>query len=269
MTLEEYRIKKYLIESELYIDDPSEFKSSIKGFLFAFLISSELSFLPPMLIAKNLITRIIFWIANGLFVFFSVWAIYILSSLYKRQRQIVLYNGLLYLVWSLILLVGAVEYVGILLHLHILAFLFIAIYIAIFWLIFRVYIPKKLKGWRSKFYKTKLGKKILGIATAISSFAGVLGMTIAKMTKDYLSQEQVYFAMAMGCLALSYMTIKGSENIYRYYLMIKYPQCVSYYEPPKEKRKRTTKKSGKDEKGKAREDLGKIQSQRGVGSNEV
>ncbi|WAM34810.1 MFS transporter [Caldicellulosiruptor morganii] len=267
MTLEEYRIKKYLIESEPYIDDPSEFKSSTKINLLAYLFFAGMSVLMPMLIAKNLITRVIFLTVIGLFVFFSIWAIYILRSPYKRQRQIVLYNGLFYLVFSLILLVGAVEHVGMLLHLHILAFLFVAIYIGIFWLLYRVYIPRKLKGWRSKFYETKLGRKILGIATAIIPFAGTLGIAIAKMTKDYLSQEQVYFAIAMSCLVLSYMCVKGSENIYRYYLMQRYPQCAIYYEPPKEKRKRTTRKSGKDEK--ARDDLDKVQKQRGVGGSEV
>ncbi|ACM59513.1 hypothetical protein [Caldicellulosiruptor bescii] len=116
---------------------------------------------------------------------------------------------------------------GVQAHLYILSFLFVAIYIALLWYIFKVYIPKLLRGYRwekSKFWKSKLGKRILGFAASFISVSGVTGMTIAKILGNYLSQHAVYIAMEFCCVIMSYIIAFAGYKIYKYYLIIKYPQ---------------------------------------------
>ncbi|ADL43464.1 hypothetical protein COB47_2220 [Caldicellulosiruptor obsidiansis OB47] len=245
MTTEEFYIRKFIRETGGFAETPEYFKDSMFVYLIIFPGLTLGAVLPPMLACNNTLTRLIFWSYAVGTIFLILWTIYIYINPYKRQRLIVLHVGISSLYFSLFLLIGAVEYTGVLAHLYVLSFLFVAIYIVILCYIFKVYIPKLLRGYRwekSKFWKNKLGKRILGFAASFFSVAGVTGMAVAKILGNYLSQRGVYIAMAFTFVILSYIFVFFSFMIYKYYLIIKYPQFANYYEPPKEKQKRVSNK---------------------------
>ncbi len=245
MTSEEFYIEKYIREIVHPDEDPERFKRGVLYDLIFFPFFGILPAIGPILTVKNLITKIDFWSCVVIFSFLTLFAIYICINPYKKQKEIVLYIGMFYLLFSICLITNAIVYTGVLAHLYILSFLLFAIYIALLWYVFKILIPRMLKGFRwekSKFYKSKLGRKITGIAVSISSVAGVLGMYIAKVTANFLSHRGVYTVLALCLAGLSYLFVFGGKFLYKYYLIIKYPQFYRYIEPPKKKQKRASKK---------------------------
>ncbi|ACM59511.1 hypothetical protein B0S90_0647 [Caldicellulosiruptor bescii] len=242
MTNEEFYALKYIKEIVHPLEHPERFKSNMPWDFMGYAIFCILPATLAMLVDKSLVTKIIFWSCVGIFILLVLFAIYIYSNPYKRQKEIVLFIGMFYLLFSISLEAIALLYTGVLAHLYILAFLFFSIYIALLLYIFMVLIPKMLKGFRwynSKFYKSKLGRKITGIAISVSSVAGVLGMYFGKVIGNFLSQWGVYIAISFCESILSYLCLFGIQYGYKYYLITKYPQFYFYCEPPKMKSRKT------------------------------
>ncbi|CCJ33731.1 hypothetical protein [Caloramator australicus] len=195
-----------------------------------------ISFVPHIVLNMQ-VTKFVFSISLILIIFLDIWAFYIMMDPNKRQKQYTLFTGLQTLIASIILLVVALEFIGLLLGFYQYILPLIIIYILILVLGFRFH----KKALKTGYYYKKGGKNSKSVAI-ISTFA-VLGTIFGKVLARSANQGGAYLILGICSLLLSYILELGTHNLYKYYLINKYEEYVELYElPKKDKSKKKTKR---------------------------
>lgn len=87
MTNEEFYALKYIKEIVHPLEHPERFKSNMPWDFMGYAIFCILPATLAMLVDKSLVTKIIFWSCVGIFILLVLFAIYIYSNPYKRQKR--------------------------------------------------------------------------------------------------------------------------------------------------------------------------------------
>jgi hypothetical protein len=175
------------------------------------------------------------------FVFFLLWAVWIMLNPVKRQKQYILYTGSGFAILSLTLLIACQKIAYLMLELRsplyaICTFLGYAI---VYILAARFHFKAVYSGLydRLKRKRHKSAKKYFGIISLFTGIGILFGNIAVYQTTDSPNANLTIYAML--CMAMSFISIIASHNIHKFYLVRKHSDLVHLYEAtPKKKTKK-------------------------------
>ena len=212
------KIKKYL-----QVPQPSKTRSTLAGSIFLIsLLGSIIMFLSPIIM-------LIIYIILFLIAVIIVWAIVLMFGIYRWQKQYVFFLSVYLSASTLVLYIGYLKIQYAMLNGNSPLFLIIsaAVYVLILIYVFCIRTRSFKRGLISKM-RINLGR-IGTFSSGIGASGLLLGTALSRMGKNYL-----LFAGAYLLLLLSYLFfIGGMIGMHRYYLIKRFPEYVTMYEPPK------------------------------------
>jgi hypothetical protein len=178
---------------------------------------------------------IISYILLPLFIFITLWVMWIVINPVKRQKQYKLFIGVYAVICSLSMLVLSEKFVYYTMGIHTPYYAIFSIggYTLVLFFLVRIHFKALYSGFymASNQKKSKLNKQLGGIG-AFTSLGTVLGHILVAKSASY---NQTIAVLSGILYFLSLIFIMMMHNLHKYWLIHKYPHLVKYYDIPQKK----------------------------------